>query len=1393
MLIRILATVVFCFSFIPQAYAEDVPAKEKWRNNIPTVLQEWIPWVTREVDQKQKDCLSRVDAPATRLCLWVPKLDLSLTDTGAEASLVIATDAEREIALLPGSKTIWPYKVLIDNVAQPILSKNGVPAISLKRGAYLVRASYRWKQMPGSFPAPKKTALLSLRVNGKKIDFPKRQANGAIWTQRKSIVKEATQANDRIEVEVYRHLIDEIPQRIETVISMRVSGKTREVLFSRYAFLGKIYKIQSPLPIQTNAAKLAVQVRPGTWTIQVDTWLDKPLESFEVSSLPDPWPEEEIWAIETITTLSTIEIEGATSIGIEQTNAPRRWKNFPLFQLVPNKVLKLVEQRRGGSRAARDSLTLTKQLWLSFDGKQFTVKDTIKGSIAKSGRLNYVSQGELGRVSINGVDQYITRLKQDDAVGVEIREGALQLEAESQLPKAGELKSAWDRDFDSVSGTLTLPPGWRVLSASGVDWITNSWIKSWSLLDIFLVLVTSVACYRLFAPWIGLLTACMLVLVEPEQSFSISLLVFLGFAALASVLPKGGLQKLFRYGCILAVLAVSIQALVFSITHIRTAMYPQLKNFYFSSPTAYQPLSRVTPAAAPMETLMLEEKEEGVFKKSDFADEGRFRREKSKKIQAMRSLNTVVSNKLSQSSANQYVVDTNRTSQTGFGVANWSGLGIRFGWNGPVQSNEAFSFMLVSPRVNRVLAFLRVILLVAVIVLTVRRYTSILLLRKSSSTALSFLLFLPLLGLFQITEVQAETELPDKEILEQLRKYVEKEEKKAPDCHPHCISVPSVAVEDVAGALLLKIAVHSQIDTALPLLRTSENFSIQSIKLGGNPVTKLTSSGKMLWLGVKKGVHSIDVLLNIGLVDEFSVQFGTHPAKVELNSNIWKTDAIRQGVLQGNALTLRKEVTAQVESTTSSGRLAKAKKATRLTPLYNIARTITFGVNWTIQTVITRISPATTTEQLQVPLLDGESMTSGSFEVKDHFAQVVIASGKRQVRWESSLEQTESLRLSAAQNVSWSEYWRVNATNLWHVNFEGTPRIYSATASRTGVPEWRPRPGEELVVHITRPIGAEGPTTTIDTVLQEYSVGTRIQEATLTYSVRTSKGNLQEIQLPKDADLSELKVNGIPRPLRATDGKVRIDLAPGSQEISLRWRENRELTNSFRNQPVSLGVAAVNVKTRVKFPSDRWVLCLKGPLIGPVVLFWAVVPICIGVAFLLGRWPRSPLKFYQWLVLFLGLSQVSLVINATIVAWFICFALRADKKPDEQHRWIFRFQQILLAGLTFAAIRALFSAVKHGLLANPSMNIQGISSSAYSYFWFQDSIESVLPQVAVYSLDMFWYRGVMLVWSLWLSFAAIGWLRWAWKSYSFGGYWIAIQFSFRRKKKDGADNLGSHE
>ena len=182
--------------------------------------------------------------------------------------------------------------------------------------------------------------------------------------------------------------------------------------------------------------------------------------------------------------------------------------------------MRLVERRRGDADAPPDQLTLERTLWLDFDGGGYTMHDRVSGTLTRAWRLDMAPPIVLGRVAVDGADQFITRLDANAPSGVEIRAGALQLDADSRLDGAYHALPAvgWMQDFQSVFCELQLPPGWRLLYATGVDQARPTWVATWTLLDLFVVLITALATARLFGWAWGMLAlfAVGLCYTEPD-------------------------------------------------------------------------------------------------------------------------------------------------------------------------------------------------------------------------------------------------------------------------------------------------------------------------------------------------------------------------------------------------------------------------------------------------------------------------------------------------------------------------------------------------------------------------------------------------------------------------------------------------------------------------------------------------------------------------------------------------------------------------------------------------------------------------------------------------------------------------------------------------------------
>jgi hypothetical protein len=186
-------------------------------------------------------------------------------------------------------------------------------------------------------------------------------------------------------------------------------------------------------------------------------------------------------------------------------------------------------------------------------------------------------------------------------------------------------------------------------------------------------------------------------------------------------------------------------------------------------------------------------------------------------------------------------------------------------------------------------------------------------------------------------------------------------------------------------------------------------------------------------------------------------------------------------------------------------------------------------------------------------------------------------------------------------------------------------------------------------------------------------------------------------------------------------------------------------------------------------PGERWLLAAGGPGWGPAILFWGHLVLILLLAPVLGRLPRSPLRTWQWALLGVGLTQVPLAVAGIVFGWFFVMAFQEAQRPASPF-W-FNLRQLLLLMLTLVFLGCLFGAVYASLLNTPDMKVAGSGSTDGMLHWYVDRALGALPEVWVLSVSLWVWRGVMLLWALWLAHSLVRWLQWGWRKWSSAGVW----------------------
>ncbi|MFQ5513969.1 MAG: hypothetical protein ACE5FG_05975 [Myxococcota bacterium] len=1317
---------------------------------VPRPLEPWVEWVLK--DQKEALC-PFLQAPAKhRQCAWPARLELVLQPSGGRFQQ--DWRVHRDLwAPLPGDERIWPEDVEVDDQAAVVVRHAGVPSVWLPKGRHRVSGRFRWPSLPELIAIPPETGLLSLSLRGERIAFPRRDPAGRLWLQKQ---EPSAGEESRLEVIVHRRVIDEIPLLVETRVELRASGANREIRLGPVLPPGLVaLSLDSLLPARLEPdGGLRIQIRPGRWRLSFTARSTGPIEALELPETQGPWDDAEVWVFEARSGLRLVDVEGVPAIDPQQTTLPAEWRPLPAYLMKSGDRMRLVERRRGDADPAPDQLELVRTWWLDFDGQGYTLHDRIQGTLVRSWRLEMGELTDLGRAAIDGRDQLLSRLPGSPRVGLELRQGPLQLDADSRVEGTRSTLPAvgWLHDFTQVEAQLELPPGWRLLHASGVDDVRSSWITGWSLLEIFLVLVSALAVAQLWGWGWGALALLTLTLIYPEPGAPRwSWLVLLGTQSLLRAIPPGRPQRWLRGAALAAATGLVLLALPFSVQQLRQAVYPALERPWQAIPP--EPPQRELAAA---KTPAAVAPEEGVPARAGVERKRRGR---------IGTLAEGVAESYRERRP-YYAPDPQALVSTGPGLPRWKWHQVRLAWRGPVEAGETFGLWLAPPWLTSGLSFVRVGLLIA---LALRLITGTLgpgslgSLARRRSGAVSALVAL-LVGGGLLTPRAAAAEFPPPQLLEELREQL----LKPPECHPHCAASPELKLFASPTKLELRVRIHVAAETAVPLPGGAQHWLPAVVLLDGTPAPALAHDpGGQLWIQLDPGLHQIVMRGPLPPRESLRIPLPLRPHHVRGRTEGW--------VLEGVEPDGRPADTLQLTRVREAGEHARAPlEPGELEPFARVERTLRLGLTWQLQTAVFRVSPSGHALVLHIPLLPGESVTREGVRVEDGQVVLSLSPAQTRVEWSSSLKSTESLVLTAPEGAPFSEVWRLDVAPVWHVDSSGIPPIHGVTGGR--VREWRPWPGEALTLAISRPEGVGGRTFTIDRARLQTTPGLRAADVRLEIQLRANRGARHALRLPESSELQWVEIDGSRQPIRQVDREVTLPILPGTHRAVLAWREARGISSLFSVAPVELGVPSVNTEIDLALSSDRWTLMVDGPRLGPAVLFWSVLAVLAIAALGLGRLSLTPLGWGSWLLLFVGLTQVPIALGLLVAGWLLALGWR-QRYAGSATPYAFDALQILLALWTLAALVALIWGIQHGLLGLPDMNIRGNGSSAKLLRWYQDRSGATLPTASALTLPLWVYRVLMLAWALWLAQALIGWLRWGWSCFSERGLWRSTRRS----------------
>jgi hypothetical protein len=1371
--------------------------------SLPPALQPWVQWVT--ADDETLPCAL---VGESRTCVWPGRLSLELDDRGGRFTLEARLDAGGVLPL-PGDLRHWPRDLVADG-RPATLAAGKEPAVRLSAGEHRVSGRFEWARLPESIFVPPLVALVDLQVRGSAVPFPRREEGGSLWLMGASV--EAT-AEDRVSIDVYRRFDDRVPVTAITRLALRISGKSREHDLGRVLPEGwQPVSLSGPLPSRIDGGgNLRVQIRPGTWTLELLARSPGPVAELAAPQLAAPWPGEEFWVFAATPEIRSVKVEGAVPVDPQRTSIPEEWRALPAWRVARGEALRFVELRRGAATPPPDDVTVARELWLDDGGRGFLVRDALRGTLHDGGRLGLLAPGVLGHVTVGQQERVINQLGSGPH-GVELRDEALIVLAESSYGGRGELPAVgWDRDASSLSATLRLPPGWTLLGTRGVDEASGTWLDRWSLLDLFFLLLTTLAAWRLLGvPWAALgFVVLGLSWHEPSAPRTWWLLL-LALGALLTVLQEGRAAKaaaLLRWALLFG---LAVHATIFAWGQIRTGLFPQLEHGgagpisggYMgwdasgfggfgvlggaaAPPPAPQEMGGAEAPTATITTPSVKTREE-----AKPAEAPQMQQDAVESAESPgdwdgrdRSLLGLIASEGYAPAKRSAQIDPKEVVQTGPGLPRWSWNQHALTWNGPVAQSHSMRFFLLAPWAEGFLSIFRVL---GIVLLALRLGDP----RRAprprpreprpaspgpgpaaaaAGASLTALLGMAAAGILPAPAALAaeDAAFPGPDLLGELETRLSA----LPDCAPDCVQTAALSISGDGSGLRVEAELHAAAAASWALPGPDSVWIPARVSLDGEPVSALRrdADGTLL-VRVPAGIHRLSA--SGAARDVVALQFGGAPRVFSFSGEGWSIDGWRPDEAPPSSVQLSRSVplpaTGGPDRSGASGSDG-AGATPDLPPWLELRRELDIGIPWMVHNRLVRLGPEGSVIKVRVPLLPGESVTTPEVPVEGTDALLTLEGRETQRAWDSTLSEAESLPLLASSDRPFTEVWTLDCSALWHCAAEGLPPTRLIQDGRWK-PRWEPWPGESMTLRFARPSPAEGATSTVDAARLALVPGRRVVEGTLDVELRSSQGGEQWLELPESAQIVAFTVDQREHPTQRQGARLTFALEPGNHAIQLRFRLDHETSLRFAAPELRLGAGAANVQVSVQVPENKWLLWAQGPRWGAVVTAWQYVLLLLLAAGLLGRFAPTPLRARHWFLLGLGMTQVPMLAPIVVVLWFVALGLRG-RAPEGRSNWYVPVQLGLL-GLSALAFGMLWWSVQAGLLVQPDMQVEGAGSYGGQLQWYEPRTDGTIPRPWLLWAPLLVWRGLMLLWALWLAVQlAWRWVPWAWRQITAGGFW----------------------
>lgn len=1365
---------------------------------VPEPLSPWVEWVKDQ--DKDSECAWLEASP---VCSFPGRVAFQLSASQTRFELEVELLRNSQIPI-PGSQKLTPRSLEIRSETgaknfSPLIFKKGAYSVKLPKGRYsisglLVGSSYP----PAELPIPKSLGLWSAQSSDN-LKFERRGDKLVLIND-----SGVSQQKDSLSLRVFRKAIDGSPLKLISLLELNISGSSRPIDFGRILPDGALpASIRSSLPhLLKSTGELSLQATPGQHEVVVEAYLSQPVESISLPKLR--LTDQEVFVFDSNSKFRTVEIEGPKPIFENIASIPATIKGDSTFIANSGQEIVLKTLKRGLENTRENNISLLRQIWPNITGKGYKVEDQFNGKITGGFRLNALDETKLGRASDSNGPLLITSDPSSGQRGLQLNTRALNIKTMSSYESSRAFSAiGWDTDVRNLNMRLHLPPSWMLFRVSGAGHSNTSWLGSWELLSVFFGAIVILATFKLIGPTASILVALSFLLNHQEfmapRGMFIHLLLLMAWRKLITE-PKSIFSSICRILLSLTYGVLLLQTLAFSKLQFTQFLYPQLQAgtrhrsliqtlvsgldqyivlwpiligvstflivavyriwsakgfklkllsfikfgfiglmlFWFSSVAvgglffvASPEISRVS---SPSGFNNLAETVE-IAAESDY-------------LQTKRRL-SLDKSKLSNSIKDKARAPERRLS-SGPSKPDWSWRSHVIQVEMPIAANEKLDLKIVEHPVVRILCALRVIIslcLLSIIFKAVfgNRFEFINDLRErifslqSGALARSAIILFLSLGL---SPGVLKAEFPEKELLDDLGQRLAESVCKEKDC----LSIQEASFQFEKSTFELVLLVNSRGRNIVRIPGPLKVLTPNTILVNGKESAALRSVGDFLEMKIEPGATRISIVGSLPKQAAFSISFPDPVIYTEVLTEDWFVEGIRESG--------KTKKTIRLSSLGSSSQNVEriTKSSSKLPGFFKISREIEISDTSNILTTVSRSGDVSSGGEFRVPLFKGERVTTQGLSSNANFITLNFPPDKRVITFSSLIEELKSpWKLSTPTHQNASESWSFSCDISYSCNFFGLSPTSNYNGDRL-VRTFTPFPGEELRLEWQQLESIPGESLTIDSINHTVNWGSRLQKGTIRLKVRATEQERLLLEMEPGYKLEP--VGSVSNQI--FDGnRAEVILSPGSHSVDFSYSASRQIDLLERTPGLKLNHPSANIRTNIRPGEARWLLWTGGPLWGPSVVYWSKALVFIAILVFLSRLAILPISTTGSVLLAIGLASLPVFLFWIPIVWLASISLLDGLTK--------RFRRGLVVSLfgvlTVLSLALFYRIISLGLLLSPPMLLAGNRSNSSILKWYSDYSGNELVQPWVLSLPIEYWRGLSLLWALWLVVAAYRWLK----------------------------------